>query len=287
MLLAPALARTRPNVHAFQCLANHERLMAAMAMYTQDNHEFFPPNPDDGAGAVGFEWCCGDVSGGVPNNTISPPAPDMTNPDNLTNPLRCLIASYLGRYPSFFKCPSDPRYGPYNGSDPSLKGAIIPAVRSISMNQGAGTVDPAFADGVGHMGRPTFPVNGPWLDGKHGHAAGHPYATFGRMTDFAMVRPANIFILLDEDPYSINDAAFAVSAAEAELVDYPASYHDNAGSFSFGDGHAELHRWLGTNVNLAGPFPPQAVGSPGSPDYQDWLWLASHATINTKTGKVP
>ena len=28
------------------------------------------------------------------------------------------------------------------------------------------------------------------------------------------------------------------------LVDYPASYHNNAAGFSFADGHAEIHKWV-------------------------------------------
>jgi prepilin-type processing-associated H-X9-DG protein len=221
----------------------------------------------------------------MPNNSLDPPAPDMTNPDNLSDPLRCLIATYLAGNPGVFKCPSDPRSGPYHGLHTSLNGHTIPAVRSVSMNGGVGTVDPTFAaTGGPHSGRPVLPVNGPWLDGNHTHKAGHPYATFGRMTDFALVQPARIFIVADEDPYSINDAALSVSAAQAKLIDFPASYHENAGNFSFGDGHAELHPWLSSVMNL--PNAP-AVGKPRSPSYQDWLWLASHATVNTKTGAVP
>ena len=27
------------------------------------------------------------------------------------------------------------------------------------------------------------------------------------------------------------------------MVDFPASYHNNAAGFSFADGHAEIHKW--------------------------------------------
>ena len=48
LLVLPALAGTKPNVHAFQCLENLRRIQGAITMYTHDNHDLLPPNPDDG-----------------------------------------------------------------------------------------------------------------------------------------------------------------------------------------------------------------------------------------------
>jgi prepilin-type processing-associated H-X9-DG protein len=28
------------------------------------------------------------------------------------------------------------------------------------------------------------------------------------------------------------------------MVDYPASYHNNAAGFAFADGHSEIHKWF-------------------------------------------
>lgn len=86
------------------------------------------------------------------------------NPDLLRNPSTSLLGPYIGNSTGVFKCPADPRICPYTGSNPGQRGQNIPGVRSISMNQGVGTVDPQFAaSGSGHSGRPTAPVNGPWL----------------------------------------------------------------------------------------------------------------------------
>ncbi len=209
-------------------------------------------------------------------------------PDFIKLPQYDRLAIYIASTPVVFKCPSDPRFGYYGGPDPNLQGTIIPYVRSVSMNQGVGTVCPEFAAGGGHAGKPTLPVNGPWLTGSHGanRPGLGPYATFGRMTDFGFASPASIFVLVDENPWSINDAALAVIAAQPWLIDYPASYHNNGCSFSFADGHAEIHQWLSTVMALAGPA-AATFAPPGTPGYEDWHWFASHATKNIHTGNVP
>ena len=43
-VLLPALAGTRPNTQAFQCLENQRQLILAWQMYAQDNSDILPPN---------------------------------------------------------------------------------------------------------------------------------------------------------------------------------------------------------------------------------------------------
>src|SRR5258708_7466989 len=45
-LVATALAGSRPNFQGALCLNNMRQLMAAFTMYTHDNADIFPPNPD-------------------------------------------------------------------------------------------------------------------------------------------------------------------------------------------------------------------------------------------------
>ena len=35
--------------------------MMAMTLYTGDNNEFFPSNPDDGNTDAGYNWCAGQT----------------------------------------------------------------------------------------------------------------------------------------------------------------------------------------------------------------------------------
>ncbi len=154
------------------------------------------------------------------------------------------------------------------------------------MNQGVGTVDPQFArQGSGHSGVPTLRVNGPWLDGEHTHKANQPYATFGKTTDFTLVSASDIWVFVDDDPWTINDAAMAVIAAMPDFVDYPSPMHANAVGLSFADGHAEIHKWK-SNLFIHSGVPPRTTARPGL-QYNDWFWWASHATRNTQTRTVP
>jgi prepilin-type processing-associated H-X9-DG protein len=191
------------------------------------------------------------------------------------------VAPYVKNI-AVFKCPADPRNGPYSGSDPALAGKIVPAARSLSMNQGVGTIDPLFdahPENRDHDGVPRLPVNGPWLDGQGKHRHNQPYATFGRTTDFKGVSASQIFLTLDESPRSINDGGFGVSAAVAMWVDYPAVFHNQACGFSFCDGHGEVHKWRTGALNVPDNIPL----TPGvATNNADWLWLRDHSTARMK-----
>jgi hypothetical protein len=57
--------------------------------------------------------------------------------------------------------------------------------------------------------------------------------------------PANLWIIIDENPDSVNDAAFAVAMgsptrAVTTWQDGPATYHCVGCGFSFADGHSEI-----------------------------------------------
>src|SRR5262245_56742558 len=83
VFLFPAFARTGSNTHALQCLNNLRQLMAATLMYTHENHDLFPPNPDNGITTPGYTWCPGQA--GVN-------ASQEFNSDVLKDPARSLLA---------------------------------------------------------------------------------------------------------------------------------------------------------------------------------------------------
>ena len=87
-----------------------------------------------------------------------------------------------------------------------------------------------------------------------------------------------MFVVLDEREDSINDGWFATDPdVQYQLVDYPASYHGNAGGLSFADGHSEIHKWTDARtmpVLVSGQLLPLNVNLPGD---KDVLWLAQHA----------
>jgi len=287
-MLLPALSKAKQRAQATQCMSNAKQLALAMLTYTGDFTEFFPPNPDDANPPPGYCWCTPYVKGGMPNDP--PPANShVFDPDSLKDPNNVLVAPYVGNNIGIFQCPGDPRQGLYDGADPSKSGQTFRASRSVSMSQAVGTVDPQYyATGSGHSGRPTLPVNGPWLDGNHGNLVKNSphYATFAKTTDFTVMSASSVFLTLDENPYSINDAGFAVSCGPPKFIDIPASSHGNSAGFSFCDGHAQVHKWKTTQFVLNGPLSSGSQNPPrkaaGGMSDLDWLWLAQNTSV-----KVP
>ena len=271
-VLAPALARTQPNSRAFQCLHNARQLATAVGMYCADNADLYPPNPDDGNTTPGYNWCPGEVSLGGANEF---------DPQILRDPAKCLLASYLGGNADVFRCPADTRRGLADGETaalPGMAGKTIACARSVSMSQAVGTVDVNWLNtGCGsHSGKPTHTVTGPWLTGTR-ICQQNTWATFGRSTDFRTVDPSQIFLLTDEDSYSINDGGLAFSAGTPLWIDYPATWHDHGATLSFCDGHAEVHKWVGNTLILTtGAFSRSVTGT--GPDYADWAWMRSHTS---------
>jgi len=279
-MLLPALAKAKAKAQAVTCLNNGNQMGKAMYMYGSDNTDFLPPNPDDGNTTPGHEWVAGQAGGGMPPANSA--AGEGTDPNYIMLPQYDLLATYIASTPGIFKCPNDPRHGFYGGTDPNLKGTVIPYVRSVSMNQGVGTVCPPYSVSHTHAGKPSLPTDGPWLPGGRGN----PYATFGKYGDFGVVSSSTVFTTTDEDPWSINDAALAVIAATPSAVDFPASYHNNGCGFAFADGHGEMHHWKSYFFKLTGS-PSERTAKAGTLEWQDWFWEASHSTRNMKTGAVP
>jgi prepilin-type processing-associated H-X9-DG protein len=238
------------------CLANGRQMMRAFALYSQD-YNLLPPNED--VAETGHNWI-GRIAGTADTNRFLPSDPRVN-----------LLAPYA-RDGSIWKCPADRATILVGGR------VRVPTVRSVSMNGAVGTVCIAWPNG--HSGAPVLPTHGPWLDGVHTHLRGTKFRTFGRDSDFVV--PGATFVFLDEHPPSLNDGVFAhpgyspqnPSLSLIRWIDFPADYHGKAGGITFGDGHAEIHRWRGLRYPLTGL--PNGAVVPAQ--RADWEWLATHAT---------
>ena len=124
------------------------------------------------------------------------------------------IWKYTGPNRYIYKCPADKSV-----VSPTMK---LPRVRSNSMNAFVG----------GNKGMITwFGTDG--VDRK-----------YLKLSDFILPGPANTWILLDENPNSINDGFFCVDMTQqTSLPDAPASTHNGACGFAFADGHSEIRSW--------------------------------------------
>jgi len=253
-VLFPALARTGSNSHSLQCLNNLRQLMAAISMYTHENHDLLPPNPDNGTTVPGYNWCPGIAAIG---------GSEEFNSDILKDPTRSLLSPYIQNEVTLFRCPAEPRIG--TSTAPSTLGQKVRAARTVSMNGAVGT-DPYSAKGQ-------LAVNGAWLDGQHNNTRNGPWFTYAKTTDIVLPSPASLYVLLDENPFSINDAYFAFSMVGSQFIDSPGIYHNFGGSFAFADGSAQIHKWQDARTANAGG----AISAPGDPDI---LWIQQRTSVH-------
>lgn len=157
----------------------------------------------------------------------------------------CLFAPYIQNHIELYKCPAD--------TVPSANGQRL---RSYSMN--------------GAMGQ--------WY--LSGLTYGNGLKTYSKITDLTCPNPSMAFIFCDENAESINDGWLQIGSL-GTFADVPAAYHNLGGSFSFADGHAEIHKWT-TSVLTTPPLTPvqsgQSAGFVGtSLTNADALWFYQHA----------
>jgi prepilin-type N-terminal cleavage/methylation domain-containing protein/prepilin-type processing-associated H-X9-DG protein len=208
-MLLPALSRAKAKGQGIACLNNTRQITLGWVLYCTDQTDKFPPNPGWVGGTM--DWTA---------NT------DNTNSAILLDSAQSAMAEYL-KATMVFKCPADTYKSPANPG---------PRVRSYAMN------------GV-LSGKPTVQGKGPdntrLYYGQSSQPGSPGIAT--KTTQLVTPGPARIWALLDEHADSINDAVFMFDPGymqgQEKWRDLPASYHSGAGSFSFADGHSEIHKW--------------------------------------------
>lgn len=215
-MLLPALAKSKSKAQGIMCMNNTKQLMIAWFLYAGDNDDKVPNNygvaetQAEIANRTYRNWCNNVMTWGLES--------DNTNIAYINNGQ---LARYTSKTPAVYKCPADKYL-----STVQKNAGWNQRVRSLSMNAFVGAFNPNLKD-TWALGQNTFFNN---------------YRQFLKSTDF--IRPANIYVFLDEHPDSINDGYFLVSPGASQWGDLPASYHNGAAGFSFADGHSEIHRWL-------------------------------------------
>jgi len=265
-MLLPALASAKKKATGISCLNNLKQMGLAWKMYAGDNNDRLVSNNDSAQGS----WVSGDMSiaGTGANNQEGNTNVLGLIDDNWNQTIsvrrtatNITLGTYVGKNPSVFKCPAD------KSKD---RRSSINRVRSISMNQAVGNG-----------------VKGQWLDTAAGNTGTYSrlYKLFYREADIDGPSPSDLFVFVDEHPGSINDGGLAVSmntlpgmAYAGNIIDIPANYHNGASSFSFSDGHAEIHKWA--DAGTLKPIDYYASGGPGrsTTSPTDATWLVQHAS---------
>jgi prepilin-type processing-associated H-X9-DG protein len=86
-------------------------------------------------------------------------------------------------------------------------------------------------------------------------------------------------VFVDEHPDSIEDGFFINTFGSLQWNHLPASHHNNGGTFSFADGHTEIHRWQSGSTLV--PAIPNAASFPiavNPNDTADFDWVMKHTS---------
>jgi prepilin-type processing-associated H-X9-DG protein len=91
-----------------------------------------------------------------------------------------------------------------------------------------------------------------------------------------------LWVLVDEDVKSLNDAALCFGMEQPIWYDSPGTAHNGGCGFAFADGHSESYRWVSRSEKGC-----QGVAVDGPADYQDWLWMRERTSAETSGTKPP
>jgi prepilin-type N-terminal cleavage/methylation domain-containing protein/prepilin-type processing-associated H-X9-DG protein len=270
-LLLPALSKARDQATGSTCQSNEKQLSLAWAMYNGDFNGKFAPNggtAEQGAdnpfssdlkpGGQYAQWCPGQQQNqqGSTSGWLSPATLAANAPNVGWEWIQAgLVFKYVGQV-GVYLCPADKSYD-------AVGSVQYPHVRSMSMNA---WIAPVTA----------------WTDGSDDNNM----RVFTREGDLTVPGPANTWLLVDENPNSINDAWMVEdpsqpSIPDPEWIDCPASYHTGACGMSFCDGHAVIKGWrdqtvLGQKSMVCGEVSTWTSGTPKIKN--DILWMVNRST---------
>lgn len=218
-MLLPALSKAKAKATGILCMNNTKQLMIACIMYVGDSNDKFPGNVHSPSTFVPNDPRKPWVSGWVDWSTFN----GNTDTRYLLDPLFSSLATYFANSKNIYKCPSD-KYV----SATQRNAGIQERIRSVSANVYVG----------GHLIDPNTGKN-EILDGPHDPS----FVPVQKVSQMNNPGPSSSIVYLDEQADSINDGAYFPPNSGYTWHDMPGNYHNGAGSFAFGDGHSEIHKW--------------------------------------------
>jgi len=237
-MLMPALSKAKCKAQGIACMNNQKQLTLAWIMYADDNQDRLPPNASGSGNVLQHGWVEGWLDFGAGNT-------DNTN-------IQYLIEAKIGPYTKsvgIYKCPADIYNCIVRG------GAIMPRVRSVSMNSFVG-VQPS--EGYGARQTP-------------------PCYEYHKLSDIRHPSPSGLWVFVDEHPDSINDGWLTDGwPGGGGWGDLPASYHCGACGIGFADGHAEVHKWR--DQATLEPVTKQTRPRIGGSAPRDTTWFMERST---------
>jgi prepilin-type N-terminal cleavage/methylation domain-containing protein/prepilin-type processing-associated H-X9-DG protein len=236
-LLLPALSKAKAKAQGISCVSNLKQLQLGWLMYSGDNDDKLVRNGGLNE-QVSAPTDPAARPGGAKSEWVQGRVDQMPVATNTALLQVGLLYPYVNNL-AVYKCPADSQ---------AVRG--FPRCRSMSMNCWMNPIDR-------------------WND----YGGNHPGVVreFRKQTNITSPGPSMAWVLIDENPWSINDGFFVCDPARPVWIDIPASYHNGAGGLSFADGHAEIKKWRDNHVLGCNAPPPLGVQQDASTGDLAWL----------------
>ncbi|HEX3625314.1 MAG TPA: prepilin-type N-terminal cleavage/methylation domain-containing protein [Verrucomicrobiae bacterium] len=253
-ILLPVLNKAEQRAQGMGCLDNLRQLGTGWIMYAHDNNDNLCPltgeanmvtSPTDSNAQPGgskCSWALGSMQ------SLSQGA------TNVALLQAGLLYAYINTF-KVYKCPADNTCV----NPVALQGLI--KVRSYSMN--------CWMNVSG---------NDNWNQTEGYNKTVHQQVIYTKLA--RIMTPAERWVLIDENPFSINDGMFVCDiAAVRNWVDIPASYHVHGAALNFADGHSEIKVWHdGAVVGFQSLVAPPTGLGPRCDTSGDLQWLQQRST---------
>jgi prepilin-type N-terminal cleavage/methylation domain-containing protein len=244
-MLLPALAKSKAKAQEVHCASNMKQLATACHLYGADYFDYMVPNAP-----LGFT---------VPNLA----AESVTWCGNASENWQYsqyntnwqyyatnLLGPYLAGQVGVYKCPAD--------TVPSLNGQRI---RSYSMQSQVGNV---YCQATTESYNPGF-------------------IAYTKETQcLTPWGPDSVLVFLEENMANLNDGYLQVDDGSPSWPDVPGSYHKWNCGMCFVDGHAEIHKWVTSVLQIPIQYGYGFGGGhsvytvPGGASNPDWQWWIHH-----------
>ena len=224
-ILLPTLGRSKSQAVGISCLNNLKQLQTCFAMYAHDNDDTLPPN--------NFVY---DVSSGEPITKSRSWCPGNTRIDDTTTNIENGLLFPYNRSVAIYRCPAD--LSPIE----TPKGVKLTQLRTRSYNMSQSVNGESGLLGV---------------------------LSFRKYSEIIDPPPVGLMVFIEVHEDGILDSLFGIppstSVYNGYWFDLPSGRHNQGGTLSFADGHAERWKWVApkTFVRLLQKVSPQET-----PDYE-------------------
>jgi len=254
-MLLPALGKAKAKAQGIMCMNNGKQLMLGWNLFAGDNNDAIcrTAGLDSLVTTISptktyplNQWCMGTMA----------QFPDCTNTVLIQDSDLYRYVNSLGVY----RDPADRSGVTANNQIVYNGGFKTPRPRSMSMNAWMNPINAWGGDVVetpGTLGRGT--------------------RNFRNLSQIRKV--AETWVIIDENPTSINDGWFVCDTARGAAgpwVDIPGTYHNGAGGLSYADGHSEIKKWRDPAIR----DPKATIGVAPRDNGKDLVWLELRSTYN-------